>query len=149
MEPRMNRLLLVVDPDSPAHTRLAVGEALRQAAMQPTEVHLLSVQPALTGHVALCFPKGEVERLQQQAGRAELAEALAQLQAHGVAVTAGVGIGRRAETIARTARQIQCDAVVMGPPQEAPRLGHRLFGSVAHQVRHLLEGGGGCRVIGG
>ena len=56
-------------------------------------------------------------------------------------------IGRSAETIARTARELGCDRIVMGPDGVA-RLADKVFGTLAQQVRHLLGATGDCQVIG-
>ena len=48
---------------SGAH-RAAVAEAIRIYSKEPVTVHLLSVQPAVSGHVAMFFGSGELHQLQ-------------------------------------------------------------------------------------
>ena len=47
-----------------------------------------------------------------------------------------VKVGRRAETIANTAQELGCDRIVLGDAGEG---GNAWFGSIAQQVRHLLQ----------
>jgi nucleotide-binding universal stress UspA family protein len=141
----MRHLLLPVDGD-PGRTQSAVAEALRICAQEPVHVHLLSVQPLLSSHVAMCFGEGELHQLQLEAGAEDLAPARALLDAAGVPYTATVRTGRSAETIAGAARELGCDRIVMG--RDDAGLAARIFGSLAQQVRHLLSGATDCQVIG-
>jgi len=141
----MKNVLIPVDADA-GRTAAAVAEVLGLCATEPTRVHLLSVQPVVSSHVAMFFPDGELRQTQLDAGAEDLAPARALLDASGVAYTATVQVGRSAQTIARVARELGCDRIVMG--REDPRLGGRIFGSLAQQVRHLLSGASDCQVIG-
>lgn len=141
----MRNLLVPIDPDHAERTRSAVAEAVRIYREDPVEVCLLRVQPRLDGHVALCLDAGQLRQLQQVAGEADLVLARSLLQEAGVPCAATVRVGRSAETIARTARELGCNRIVFG--QQAPGFGSRVFGSLAQQVRHLL-GGGEFQVLG-
>lgn len=141
----MRNLLLTIDSDA-AKTKAAVSEALRMCATEPGQIHLLNVQPLVSSHVSMFFGEGELHQTQMDAGAQDLAPARALLDAAGASYTACVRIGRSAETIARVARELGCDRVVMG--QEDPGLAGKIFGSLAHQVRHLLSGATDCQVIG-
>lgn len=141
----MKNLLIPVDADHPERTREAVQEAARTHAAEGVQVHLLSVQPAVNGHVALCFGAGELRRLQEQAGQEELSEAAGWLQAAGVPFSTRVQVGRRAPAIAEAARLLGCNRILFGNPADR---GDGLFGSIAGQVRHLLAGTPNCEVIG-
>ena len=142
----MDKVLVLIDPDSAARTREAVAKAISLCAQHGAALHLLSVQPRVSSHVAMCFAKGELRQLQERTGLEELAAAQAQVQAAGLPCTAYVRVGRRAETIARVARELQCATVVMGA-QAGTTVGG-LFGSVAAQVRHMMGAGANCQVIG-
>ena len=86
-------------------------------------------------------------------GRAELRAAAAgrgaggagagarHLEAAGVWHRTVVRVGRRAETIANTARELGCDRIVIGAAEGG------VFGSMAQQVGHLLAGSRRCRII--
>jgi len=141
----MRNLLIPIDADA-GRTRAAVAEALGICAQEPVHIHLLSVQPLLSSHVAMFFGEGELQQTQLEAGAQDLAPARALLDAAGVSYTATVKIGRSAETIARVARESGCDRIVMG--REDQGLAGKIFGSLAQQVRHLLSGASDCQVIG-
>ncbi|MDB5750527.1 MAG: hypothetical protein JWP65_948 [Ramlibacter sp.] len=142
----MRHLLVPIDPGNAERTRSAVAEAIRLYQQEPAEIHLLRVRPRVSGHVVMFFGKSELRRLQQSAGDEELQFACSLLAAAGVPCTTCVLVGRSAETIARAARAIGCDRIVLGEDQ--PGLGGRVFGSLAQQVRHLLGTAGEFQVIG-
>jgi nucleotide-binding universal stress UspA family protein len=145
----MKRLLVAVDATDPAATREAIAEAARICAREPIDdVHLLSVQSAVNGHVAMFFDRQELLDLQQSAGEEELAPARALLLGQGVRCTSSVRVGRRAETIAAVARERGCDRVVLGRDGASAGLAGKVLGSLSQQVRQLLQGGRECRVIG-
>lgn len=144
----MRRILVPVDASDPAGMTAALTEAVRIYAQGPVEVHLLNVQPAVNGHVAMFFGDRELQELQQAAGAEDLAAAEALLRTSHVPCTSSVRIGRCAETIARTARELGCDRVVLGREGGSTTLAGKVFGSLAQQVRQLLGGGGSCQVIG-
>lgn len=137
-----------VDASDQAKTSAALAEAARLYALEPIDVHVLSVQPGVSGHVAMFFDDRELHELQQAAGADELAPAVAWLMSQQVPATSSVRIGRRAETIAVVARERGCDRIVLGRDGERGNLASRVFGSLAHQVRESMRGGCACQVIG-
>jgi nucleotide-binding universal stress UspA family protein len=139
--------LIPVEAGNPARSRAAVAEAISIYVKEPVKIHLLSVQPAVSGHVAMFFGGGELHQLQYAAGAEDLASAQAQLAAAGVPYESSVRIGRSAETIARTASELGCDRILMGQDR-AGSLAARMFGSLTHQVRQIVSGSGDCQVIG-
>jgi nucleotide-binding universal stress UspA family protein len=144
----MRKILVAVDGADAARTQAAVAEAVRIYAQAPVDVHLLSVQPPVSGHVAMFFDNRELHELQQAAGAEDLARAEALLRASNVPCSSSsVRVGRCAETIARTARELGCDRIVLGREGVGAGLASKLFGSMAQQVRQVL-GGGDCQVIG-
>jgi nucleotide-binding universal stress UspA family protein len=142
----MKRVLVAVD--AAADTAAVVAEVARMQSQEPISVHLLNVQPAVSGHVAMFFDDTELHELQQAAGEEVLAPVRAQLGNLRVPCSSSVRIGRCAETIARTAQERGCDRIVLGHERTAARLASKVFGSVAEQVRQLLRGGRDCQVIG-
>lgn len=141
-------LLIPVQTGHPARTLDAVRRAVAHLAQAPAEVHVLSVQPLVSSHVTAFFGHGELHKLQHEAGNEEMADTVSQLEAAGVVPACHVRVGRRAETIAATARELGCDAIFMGQ-DDHPGVVDRLFGSVAEQVRHLLGATADpCEVIG-
>ena len=143
----MRRILVPIESANPARTTAAVAEVVRIYAQEPVTVHLLNVQPLVNGHVAMLFDSKELDQLRLRAGAEDLATAKALLESHNVPFSSSVQIGRSAETIARTARDLGCDRIVMGQDAASGRAG-KLFGSLAQQVRHLIGGSGNCQVIG-
>jgi nucleotide-binding universal stress UspA family protein len=111
------------------------------------QLHLLSVQVPVSRHVSDFFEPGELRQIHRDAGLAELAPAKAALDAAGVLYLTHIEVGRTAETIARFATEIRCDRIVMGQ-ESGSGLAHKLFGTLASEVRHLVGSGGACRVIG-
>lgn len=143
----MKAILVPVDAGNPARAKAAVAEAIRIYEHEPVQVHLLNVQPHVSSHVAMFFAPGELDGLRRDAGAEDLAQATALLDFANVPYTSSVRIGRSAETIARTARELGCDRIVMGNA-ESSGLAGMVFGSLAQQVRHLLGSASNCQVIG-
>ncbi len=145
----MRKILIPIDAGNRARTMAAVAEVVRIYAQEPVAVHLLSVQPAVSGHVAMFFGEGELNQLQHGAGAEDLAPAQALLRTSGVPFTSIVRVGRSAETIAKTARELGCDRIVLGRDGQ-PSFAGKVFGSLAQQVRQIVSGSGGgdCQVIG-
>jgi nucleotide-binding universal stress UspA family protein len=142
----MRKLLLPID-ESPDRMRASVAEAIKIVAKEPVALHLLSVQPRVSGHVSMFFGDSELHQIQHTAGVEDLAPVQALLDAAGVPYTSSVMVGRRAETIARAARELGCDRILMGADGDGGGFGGKLFGSLAQQVRQIVSGGG-CQVIG-
>src|SRR6478672_8074065 len=143
----MRNVLIPVEAGNPARNQAAVAEAISIYKQEPVAVYLLSVQPAVSGHVAMFFGSDELHNLQCAAGAEDLAAAQAQLTAAGVPFASSVRIGRSAETIARTARELGCDRILMGQ-DKVGSLADRMFGSLPQQVRQIVSGSGDCQVIG-
>ncbi len=144
----MHKILVAVDASDRAAMKAAVAEAVRIYAQGPVDVHLLNVQPAVSGHVAMFFDQRELHELQHAAGAEDLAPAQALLRSSNVPCISTVRVGRCAETIARTARELGCDRIVLGRDDAAATsLVGRMFGSLGQQVRQLTVSGN-CRVIG-
>lgn len=137
--------LLVPIHGSPDRWRAALAQAIDIHRRESASVHLLSVQPKVSGHVSMFFARGELQQIQQAAGLEDLEPAQAILRTAGVPFTSSVMVGRGAETIARAAREFGCQHVIMGREGEAHST---LFGSVAAQVRQILSGASDCQVIG-
>lgn len=143
----MAKVLVPMQPDQPAKTMAAVEAAIRLHRHENAAVHLLSVQSRVNGHVASYFGVEELRQLQQKMGREDLAAARRQLDAAGVPYTTSIAVGRRADTIALTAREYGCRRVLLGSPPESDVVG-TMFGSLADQLRHMMRATGGFEVIG-
>lgn len=142
------KILIPMQPDAPAKARAAVDTAIKLYDAHGAAIHLLSVQPRISGHVAMCFPAGELRAIHEQASREELEAARITLDAARVPHTCRMIVGRRAESIAEVARELGCDRILLGAQSRAGTVHGRLFGSLAQQLRHILDGAAGCEVIG-
>jgi nucleotide-binding universal stress UspA family protein len=142
----MRQLLVAIDPHDPARSRSAVEQAIRIWREERCGVRLVRVEPRVSGHVGMFFGAGELRRMQLEEGTEALRPAQALLDAAGVPYESTVLVGRSAETIARAAREFGCDRILLG--DDAPGLAHRIFGSLAQQVRHLLGPDNAFQVIG-
>lgn len=138
------QILVPLDGDGPQQQR-ALQQAMRLARLDDAPLFLLNVQIPVSGHAAAYFGKGELEQLQHESGLEVLQPARARVEAAGLRHRLVVRVGRRAETIARTAQELGCSRIVFGEAE--PGLGGRLFGSMAQQVSHLLQGAPGYNVI--
>lgn len=101
------------------------------------EIVLLNVQepidaPEVRGHM----PAREIDAMQETRGGDAMASARALLDAASVAYMPEIALGPVAESIARIARERQCEAIVMGS-HGAGALVSALMGSVAREVIHL------------
>mgnify|MGYP003382110900 CR=1 FL=1 len=143
----MRKLLISIDGHSAARMQSAITEAIGIYRQDPVDVFLLSVQPAVSGHVAMFFDAGELYEIQQQSANEELAPAMALLDLAGVPYTSSVVVGRHAESIARRARELGCDRIVIGRDDSEGFAG-RIFGGLVGQVRHLVGVTGDCQVLG-
>lgn len=145
----MRKILIPIDAGNRARTMAAVAEAVRIYSQEPVAIHLLSVQPAVSSHVAMFFGEGELHQLQHGAGAEDLAPAQTLLKTSGVPFTSLVRVGRSAETIAKTARELGCDRIVLGQDDQGS-FASKMFGSLAQQVRQIVSGNGAgdCQVIG-
>jgi nucleotide-binding universal stress UspA family protein len=106
---------VLVPSDGSQASLAAVRRAARLARERPgLELHLLNVQPPVSGDVATFVGGGTVRAYHKEEGAEELKAARAILDEAGVAYEYHVAIGRAGETIAGYARERQCDEIVMG-----------------------------------
>jgi nucleotide-binding universal stress UspA family protein len=144
----MRKLLIPIDgASSAARTRSAVAEAIAIHRREPVQIHLLSVQPAVSAHVAQFFAASELRSIHRQAAGEDLAPAQAQLDAARVPYAASCVVGRQAETIVGHARALGCDRILMGE-ENAPGTPEGLFGSLAERIRKMVGGASDCQVLG-
>lgn len=110
------------------------------AAMVPDlEVHLVSVQPPGNDWMVRRMLKAdELADMEREWAEASLGPARDILRSAGVACTEHVVQGEVAQTIARLAKELGCDQIVMGTRGQSALSG-LLLGSVASKVLHLAE----------
>lgn len=114
---------------------------------EPAEIHLLNVQPAFPGHVAMFFSGSELRRLHCEDGMRELAAARRLLEQAGVPFTCHIEVGDQADAIARFAREKRCRHIIMQDGAKGV-LSHVVLGSLVNQVKRLIAGSNAlCEVI--
>lgn len=101
------------------------------------QVMLLNVQPPIDAPELLShMPVSEIEAMQETRGGDAMASARALLERAGVAYVPEVALGPVAESIARHAREANCDMIVMGS-HGAGALVSALMGSVTRDVINI------------
>lgn len=98
-------------------------------------IHLLSVQPPLTGDASRFINADQLKDFHREEGLKALAEAKRLLEAAGIVPQLHVSVGDSAETIVDFAASRQCDQILIGTRGHTG-LGGTLLGSVASKVAH-------------
>ncbi len=131
-------LRVLVAVDGSGHALRAVEHLLRLSeAGCVLEAHLLNVQlPLETGHVRMFIARESLEEYYRDEGLEALREACALLERAGQAYTSHIAVGHAGEAIARYARELGVDLVVMGTHGRTG-LRHAVMGSVAVDVLRL------------
>ena len=133
----MERILVPVDGSSEAQR--AVKYAANLSARNGTALQLLNVQaPIASAHVRRFLARKAVDDYQLAEGERALGPARKLAEEYGVACDSEIAVGHIAETIAERARELGCDAIVMGS-RGMGSVGNLVMGSVATQVVHLSE----------
>ncbi|ARP94877.1 universal stress protein [Bordetella genomosp. 13] len=118
----------------------ALNHVIRNAQrFQPLTLHLLNVQfPIATGTVRLFIDQATIRQYHQEEGEAMLARARELLSSADVPYETHIKVGRIAETIVASAKELGCDEIVMGSRGSSSTAGHWL-GSVATKTLHLAS----------
>lgn len=106
----------------------------------PAEVYLATVQPEpfLYGEIAVYVERDKLDQERRNQGEAVLRPAADLFAKAGVRYHKEILSGDVAETIARRAEELKCDAIVMGTRGMAA-LANLVMGSVATKVIHLTR----------
>lgn len=135
--PPMMKILLPVD-GSP-NALHAVRQVIREAARnRDLTVHLLNVQTPLSQAVGQFIPRRTRAEWHRERAAEALAPAQALLESAGVPHCVHFELGRRAETIVRTAQRLGCDHIVMGTARKSS-LTRMVEASVTNRVLELTE----------
>lgn len=130
------KILLPVD-GSEGSARAARHVASLAAMVKDLEVHLVNVQTRGDDWMVRRMIKPEeLAKMEREWGEAAIAPACAILTDAGVACSQHMEQGEVAPTIARLARELGCEQIVMGTRGHSA-LGDLLLGSVAVKVLHL------------
>lgn len=125
---------ILVPVDGSANSDRAVAYALRLAqAMTGIEIHLLTVQPPVTGVAGTLVGSATLKGYHRDEGMKSLASALALCAKAGVTHKDHISVGQPGPTIAAFAKELGCDLIVMGTRGLGATLG-LLMGSVATDV---------------
>ena len=134
----MKRALVPIDGSEDALRAFAhaLGELRGRS---DAELHVLNVQtPPIHPWPGKLVPPDVIDEELRRAGEAIVAIAERPAAVAGVACTRHVRIGHPAAEIADCARELGCDAIVMGS-RGLGRVANLMLGSVAHKVVHLAD----------
>jgi nucleotide-binding universal stress UspA family protein len=97
------------------------------------ELHLINVQPALSGAVAAFVSRDQIDQHHREEGEKALASAVALAKKAGIQAKVHIGVGRQGEIVADFARKLDAGLVVIGTRGHTGLAGV-LLGSVAQDV---------------
>jgi nucleotide-binding universal stress UspA family protein len=128
---------LLVPIDGSDHSLRALSHAVtRTASGDATRIVLLNVQPPLPE--SLFVTRSMIAEHRAAMTKEALARALRMLRRHGVHAEIIARVGAPGETIAKVARQMHCDEIVLGS-RGLGNLKGLLLGSVTTKVIHLAR----------
>jgi len=135
----MTKLLVPVDGSENALRALQYAIGLSRA-IPGSSIHALSVheEPIVFGEVAVYVSREKIAELQRKQSEGLLSQTVQALEAAGVRHTQEIVEGPIAQTIARRADELGCDAIVMGT-RGLGALGGLVLGSVATKVVHAAK----------
>jgi YjbE family integral membrane protein len=134
-EPGMIRILVPVDasPNARRAVRHVVAEFHKRSA---TEIHLLNIQPPFSRHVAQFASRRNRAAYHREQGERALEPARRLLEQAGVPHTTHIELGEKAQVIAREARRLRCDRIVMATARKNS-LTRMIEDSVTNEVLEL------------
>jgi nucleotide-binding universal stress UspA family protein len=104
---------------------------------QTFEIHLLNVQPAVSGGVSGFVDKGSLQDWHREEAEKALAGAKKLLDAAGTAYQVHIGVGNPGDVVTSFANKLGCGQVVMGTRGHGSAMG-LLLGSVTnHVISHV------------
>jgi nucleotide-binding universal stress UspA family protein len=136
---------VLIPVDGSDNSMRAVEAACRQVAHgQAVTVHLLNVQPPINAPIVRDnLSQDLIEKFYQQLGETALQLARDHLRDADIAYASHVEVGDVAQTIARFARELHCDQVIMGTrglgSGGVGAISSLLMGSIATKVLHLVD----------
>lgn len=135
----MFKMLVPVDGSENSSRAVAFLITKLPLYKEAVEIHLLNVQsPIASGNVRQFFNTKEIDEYYRDEGVVALKAARALLDAAGVSYSHHIGVGDVGETIAKYAREKQCQQIVMGTRGLGSVVG-MLLGSVVTKVLHLTD----------
>lgn len=129
---KMKSILVAVDGSETSDR--AVQHAIDLIASgSAAELHLINVQPALSGAVAAFVSRDQIDQHHREEGEKALASAVALAKKANVPAKVHIGVGRQGEVVADFARKLDAGLVVLGTRGHTGLAGV-LLGSVAQDV---------------
>lgn len=129
---KMKSILVAVDGSE--YSDRATQHAIDLLASgSAAELHLINVQPALSGAVAAFVSRDQIDQHHREEGEKALASAVALAKKAGVTAKVHIGVGRQGEVVADFARKLDAGLVVIGTRGHTGLAGV-LLGSVAQDV---------------
>lgn len=128
----LSKILVPVDGSS--HADRAVRHAIEMhRSGQVRELHLLNIQPALSGHVGAFIDKPTRDDFHREEADKALASARDLLKKAGVPFKEHIGVGQPGPSIIAFAEKLNCGQIVMGTHGLGSAL-QLVLGSVAQDV---------------
>ncbi len=135
----MFNVLVPVDGSENSSRAVAFLMKKRPLYKEPVEIYLLNVQiPIASGNVRQFFSHEQINDYYRDEGMAALKAVRELLDAAGVPYSYHIGVGDVGETIAKYAREKQCQQIVMGT-RGLGSVSGMLLGSVVTKVLHLTD----------
>lgn len=133
----MKKVLLAVDGSECSDRAVRFAMDMISGMSKPAELHVVTVQPAITAGVIRSFVGNDaIETYQREEGDKCLASARRLLDAAKIAHVPHILLGPIGPSIADFAAQNGCDGIVMGT-RGLGGVGGLVLGSVATQVLHV------------
>ena len=125
----------------------AIRHAIALYRQEPVRIYLLNVRTPLPSYVAQFIPDAEREGFYRDNGMTALAPAIRLLEDAGIAHRDHVLVGNKAETIVEFAREHHCARIIVDRPRGL--LDGLGLGSIAAQLRHLIQPDDRCQITEG
>jgi nucleotide-binding universal stress UspA family protein len=134
----MLKILVAIDGSASSLRALSYANKRASLAKMEWDVHLINVQNPLHGGISSFISGAQIKQYHHEEGMKALAAARKSLDEAGIAYQFHVFVGEPAEVIARYAKELGCDEIVMGT-RGLSGISSLLVGSVATKVIHLSE----------
>jgi nucleotide-binding universal stress UspA family protein len=131
----MKKFLVPVDGSDTSRRALRYAAALARKTGAALHIVHAHEEPIYYGELSVYVPRGRFEKLQHDYSRSVLDAAAQRMKGTGVHYTTEVLVGPIGTTIARCARSLKCDGIVMGT-RGMGAVGNLVMGSVATKVLH-------------
>jgi len=134
---RRHRILVPVDGSERCNRAVKYVASLC-GDLGAAEIHLINVEPAPVGWQTHDMARETIQAHAKERGMEAAAGARAMLDEAGLKYELHLEVGPVGDTIARVAKEINCDSIVMGTHGRTV-VGKLVLGSVAADVLHLVD----------